>query len=118
MKCYNHPGSEAVGTCKYCCKGLCAACAKDSGLGLVCSQQCEVEVKMLRAMVERNRGMVPIAARSHLRNGMLLFAMALVFIGFGVALTGVFRIYMFAFGMVMILGGGFAVFNSRRIAKL
>jgi len=118
MRCYNHPESEAIATCKHCCKGMCAACAKDSGWGLVCSPQCESEVKALKAMVERNRGMVPVAVKSHQRNAMLMFLMALVFIGFGLAVAGAFRMYLFAFGLVMLVGGGFAVFNSRRIARL
>lgn len=119
MKCFTHPSSDAVGTCKYCCKGVCAECAKDSDYGVVCSERCEAEVKSLKAMVERNRKMVPIAAKTHLRSAVMLFAMALVFIGYGVVVgQGYFQIYMIAFGLIMLLGGGFAVFNSRRIAKL
>jgi len=118
MKCYNHPTSEAIGTCKHCCKGMCSACAKDSGWGLVCSQQCEEEVKILRAMVQRNRNLVPFAAKSHLRSAAILFAMAAVFMGFGLAIGGPIRVYMISFGLIMLVGGGFAVLNSRRMAKL
>jgi len=118
MKCYNHPDSDAVGTCKHCSKGMCSACAKDSGWGLVCSQQCEEEVKTLRAMVERSRKMVPFAAKNHLRSAVILFAMAAVFTGFGLAVTGPISVYMIAFGLIMLLGGGFAIFNSRRLAKM
>jgi len=118
MKCYNHPASEAVATCKHCCKGLCAACARDSGWGLVCSQPCEDEVKALKAMVERNRKMVPFAARNNIRSAIILFGMAAVFIGFGLAIGGPIRVYMISFGLIMLMGGGFAVFNSRRLAKM
>jgi len=118
MKCYNHPESEAVGSCKHCCKGICTDCAKDSGWGLVCGPQCEEEVKMVRAMVERNRKMVPFAARNSIRSAIILFAMAAVFTGFGIAIGGPMRVYMISFGLIMLVGGGFAVFNSRRLAKL
>jgi len=118
MKCYNHHDSEAVGTCKHCSKGVCNTCAKDSGWGLVCSQQCEDEVKALRAMVERNRKMVPFAAKTHMRSAIFLFALAAVFFGFGLAVWAPISIYMVAVGLIMLLGGGFAVLNSRRVAKL
>lgn len=97
---------------------MCAACAKQSAWGFVCSPQCEEEVKMLKAMIERNRKMVPFAARNSIRSAIILFAMAAVFTGFGLVVTGPFRIYMIAFGMIMLLGGAFAVFNSRRLARL
>jgi len=88
-------------------------------LGIVCSYACETEVQALRAMVERNRKMVPIAARAHQRNAVILFAMAAVFIAFGaIQPRGAFQNYLIAFGMIMLFGGGFAIFNSRRIAKL
>jgi hypothetical protein len=118
MMCYNHPASGAIGTCKHCCKGICNACAKDSGWGLVCSQQCEEEVKTLKALVNRNSKIVPFAAKSHLRSAVLLFAMAAVFTGSGLAMSGPISVYMIAFGLIMLVGGGFAVFNSRRMAKL
>ena len=34
MNCYNHQSSAAVGLCKHCGKGLCAACTVDLGHGL------------------------------------------------------------------------------------
>lgn len=119
MKCFSHPDQNAVGTCKHCSKGVCSACAKESGWGIVCSHACETEVQALRAMVERNRKMVPVAAKAHQRNAVILFAMAAVFIAFGATQPrSAFQNYLIAFGMIMLFGGGFAIFNSRRIAKL
>lgn len=119
MKCFNHPDQDAVGSCKHCSKGVCTTCAKESGWGIVCSQACEAEVQALRAMVERNRKMVAIGAKTHQRNAVILFAMAAVFIAFGaIQPHGAFQSYMIAFGIIMVVGGGFAIFNSRRIAKL
>jgi hypothetical protein len=118
MKCYNHVDCDAVGTCKHCSKGVCRECAKESGWGIVCSQACEVEVQALRAMVERNRKLVSIGAKTHQRNAVILFAMAAVFVAFGIVFRGPISVYMYAFGVIMLVSGGFAIFNSRRIAKL
>lgn len=118
MKCYHHPEADAIAICKHCCKAMCAACAKQSDWGFVCSQPCEEQVKTLQAMVERSRNMTPFAARTHLRSAIILFAMAAVFIGFGLAVRGPIRVYMTAFGLIMLLSGGFALLNSRRLARL
>lgn len=119
MKCFNHPEADAVASCKHCFKGVCARCAKDSGVGVVCSQACEDEVRAVRAMLERSRKMYPLAAKTHLRNAILLVAMAAVFIIFGlIAGHGFMSNYLVVFGVVMLLGAGFAAFNSRRMAKL
>jgi hypothetical protein len=119
MKCFNHPEADAVGTCKHCFKGVCARCAKDSGVGVVCGQACEDEVRSVRAMVERNRKMYPLAAKSQLRTSILLAAMAAVLIVFGlIAGHGFMSNYLIVFGVVMLLGAAFAAFNSRRMAKL
>lgn len=119
MKCFRHPAADAVGVCKHCSKGVCGECARETAGALVCSSACEEEVKSLRAMVERNRKVVPIAAPTHLRSAILLFAMAVIFLGFGMAGgRGYFSWYLIAFGVVMLLGGTFALFNSRRIARL
>lgn len=118
MKCFNHPDHDAVATCKHCSKGVCSECAKESGWGIACSQTCEAEVQALRAMVERNRKMVSIGSKTHQRNAVIFFAMAAVFVAFGIVFNGPISVYMFAFGLIMLVGGAFAIFNSRRIAKL
>ncbi|HUM04865.1 MAG TPA: hypothetical protein VLT90_05350 [Terriglobales bacterium] len=119
MKCFNHPDVEAVGTCKQCSKGLCSACAKDTGAGLVCSSACEEDLKIVRAMLERSRKIYPLAAKTHSRNAIWLTALALVFIVFGViSERGFLSRYLIAFGVVVLLGAVFSAFNSRRLAKL
>lgn len=39
MNCYNHPGTQAVGTCTVCGKAICQECAVDVSNRLMC-QQC------------------------------------------------------------------------------
>ena len=74
MRCFNHPATEAVG------KGLCAQCAKETGIGITCSSTCEEEIKALRAMIDRSRKMYPFAAKTHSRNAIWFTLLALVLI--------------------------------------
>jgi hypothetical protein len=120
MKCFVHPSLEAVGACKYCFKGICSSCARDTPVGLVCSDRCEAEVRSIKEIVERNRKMLPVAARSHMRSAVILFAMCIIFFGFGTLQerSSSFQLFLIAMGTVMLMGAGFAVLNSRRITKL
>jgi hypothetical protein len=119
MKCFVHPDVDAVGACKHCFKGVCRPCARDTGVGVVCSPGCEEEVKSIRAMLERSRGMYRVAAKTHSRNAVWFALLALLFIVFGiVARPGFMSAYLIAFGVLMFVGAAFSVFNSRRIAKL
>jgi hypothetical protein len=80
MKCFRHPQSDAVGACKHCFKGTCSECSKDTGVGIACSPQCEEEVRLLKAIVDRNKQAFALAAKTHGRNSALLVL-------FGVALS-------------------------------
>jgi hypothetical protein len=54
LKCYEHPEAEAVGLCKSCQKGVCRACAVDTGNGLACGQPCAERVRGINELVDRN----------------------------------------------------------------
>ncbi len=119
MKCFTHPSADAIASCKHCFKGVCPQCARDTGIGVVCSPGCEEEVKSIRAMVERNRKMYPVAARNHSRNAIWLTALALVFIVFGViAQRGFMSNYLMVFGVVVLLGAAFSALTAHRMSKL
>src|SRR2546423_7079756 len=85
MKCFTHPGADAVGSCKHCCKGVCTQCASDTGIGVVCSANCAEEVKAIRAMVDRNKKAYPMAAKTHSRNAVWFALLAVFMIVFGMA---------------------------------
>jgi hypothetical protein len=98
---------------------VCAQCAKDSGMGIVCSPSCESEVKAVHALVERNKKMYVLAPKTHSRQALFLTLMAVVFVGFGY--FSEFRFmsaYLIIFGVVLLCGAAFSVLNSRRIAKI
>jgi hypothetical protein len=118
MKCFNHPENEAVGSCKHCFRGVCAQCARDSGVGLACSETCESQVKSVHALVERNKKLTAFAPKQHFRSGLMLTMMAAVFIGFGLFSTVHFlSAYFIVFGAVLVCGAIFALLNGRKIAR-
>ena len=47
MKCFTHPGADAVGIGKHCNKGVGLDCAVDVGGGIACKGKCESQVKVL-----------------------------------------------------------------------
>lgn len=119
MKCFKHPQNDAVGSCKYCFRGVCAQCARDSGVGIACSEACEAEIKSVHALVERNKKLSVFAPKTHSRQAVLLAMMAVVFIGFG--MFSEFRFlsaYFIVFGIVLLFGAAFSFFNSRRMARM
>lgn len=108
VKCFIHPSSEAIGTCKHCSKGTCSACAIDTGHGLACSEPCKEHVLLLASLMDSttvatklNRGgaayLIPV----------FLFFMGVVFVGHAL-LTG-----RSGQGLVLalVLGGGFIIFG-------
>lgn len=54
MRCFYHQGTDAVGTCKSCGKGLCVECAVDLGKGLACRGRCEESARAIIQLVDRN----------------------------------------------------------------
>lgn len=115
MKCFNHVGIDAVGLCKYCCKGLCTDCAVEIGKSLACKLTCQEDVAVLDAMIhksivtsntqKKNRMFMPlffvatgssILALSYYRTGTLGLAsiMGFVFIGFGIINYAINRMWV------------------------
>ena len=76
MKCFYHPSADAVGLCKHCQRGLCAACGAERDGGLACKDRHETEVDQVTALVRRN---VQVGVK----------AQPLSFVAFGVFVVGV-----------------------------
>ena len=118
MKCFNHSQNDAVGSCKHCFRGLCPQCARDSGVGLACSEACESQIKSLHALVERNKALSAFAPKPYTRSALVLAMMAVVFIAFGAFSRFPFlSAFLIVFGIVILCGATFAALNSRKIAK-
>jgi hypothetical protein len=54
MKCFYHPDAHALGLCKHCQRGLCAACASEREGGLACRDRHESQVDQVSALIRRN----------------------------------------------------------------
>lgn len=111
MRCYYHPTTDAVGSCKSCGKGLCPLCAADLGKGLACRERCENDVRALNAFVERNMRLQPASARF----GSLLF----VFMGAAFLLYGLTvgqRMYVVTLSGAGLMVYGLLVLYSARTA--
>ena len=118
MKCFRHAQSDAVGTCKFCFKGVCAQCATDTGVGIACSPECQQEVKLLKAIIDRNKQAFPLAAKANTRNAILLFLFGFTFLGFGAIEEDRSLLLFFgAVGVIMLIGGIFSLISARKYAK-
>jgi ABC-type multidrug transport system fused ATPase/permease subunit len=105
MHCFYHQDTEAVGSCKVCAKGLCAACAADLGLGLACRNQHEARA----AAVEQ---LTTDALQVQTTAGGGAKYVGSAFMGFlGVILVG----YGYHWGkgdrLLLVLGVGFIVYS-------
>lgn len=93
-------------------------CARDSGVGLACSEACEAQVKAVHALVEKNKKLTALAPKPYTRNAFMLALMAVTFIGFGlISKIPFMSAYLLVFGVVLLCGAALAFFNGRKVAK-
>lgn len=52
MKCFSHRTTDAIASCKHCFKGVCEACAIDTGNGVACSSACSDQLGQMAALVK------------------------------------------------------------------
>jgi hypothetical protein len=119
MKCFGHPQIDAVGTCKYCFKGVCTECAKDTGVGIVCSPECEAEVRSLKATLDRSKQAFALVAKTHARNAVLLVLFGVAFFTFSaIDRSDSFMFpFLISFGVIMVVGAIFSFLIGRRYSK-
>ena len=84
MHCYYHQDVEAVGLCKSCSRGLCAACAADVGNGLACRGRCEEEVKAVNRVIGRNKTAYEKTSGAYARVGAFYAIVGAAFLAAGV----------------------------------
>jgi hypothetical protein len=116
MKCFRHPGNEAVGICKYCGKGMCTECSRDTGVGVVCTPQCEEEVRALKAFMDGNKRVLQLTPQTHLRNSIFFALSGLAFIFFSTLHQEdpFLFLLMVVSGVIMLVGAAFFFINSRK----
>ena len=55
MVCFNHSKESSSAMCKHCHKLICKSCIIDSGWGIVCSEDCKVEVNAIEKVIAQNK---------------------------------------------------------------
>ena len=85
MECFADVGRPAVGSCKFCGKGLCRECARDEDLGLVCSDACLRQMATIRYVNAMTFKMYGVGPKSQLQSISFLVCVIAVFglIGYG-----------------------------------
>lgn len=113
MNCFNHRASDAVGICKHCNKALCHDCLTDTGDGLACTATCVDDVRMLNALIVRNRKTISAQKSNAYLSSLFLGGMGAIFLAFG--LSGVPNPSLpIAMGIGFV---GFAILHGVRIRR-
>jgi hypothetical protein len=109
MRCFNHSDREAVGSCKYCCKGLCPDCCADLPGGIACRAKHEQQVERIDAMVDRARQVQSTAARARYVAPSFFLLMGVAFIVYNV-------FFGRGDGLLTTMGVGFSLFGAALLA--
>ena len=115
MRCFYHSQTDAVGTCKACSKGVCEACAVDTGGGLACRQGCVEAVRALDDLIQRNLRVTAVSQRAP-----YVFPLFLVFMGIGFSVApflagsrpNPFGVFL---GLLFVALGGYFFWVARKV---
>jgi len=83
--CFYHPDKPAVGTCKYCQRGLCSDCAVLVDDVLACKDRHEGQVHALEEMTRLNVLKSKRTRSDYLRNTVFYGTVGLLFTAFGIS---------------------------------
>ena len=111
MKCFLHQERDAVGICKSCGKGICPDCAVDLGRGLACHGRCEVEVRSLIDLVDRNVRLGPKTEAIMDRASGAWIAGTVFFLGMGALFFGWSMLEARQLTLVGAIGLGFIAYG-------
>jgi len=114
MNCYNHPDIPALGICKNCSKGLCKDCLTELENGIACTSTCVDEVKIINALIDRNKGPNSIISKSLNRSTFILGASGLVFLIYGLNIEGISG-FSAILGIIFCIGAMMSYFASKNI---
>jgi len=116
MRCFYHPQSDAIGLCKFCCKGLCPQCAVDLAHGLACKDRCEREVAGMQEMIAKEK--IEYEKRSSTLSlyGVLYFCVGLAFLIVGSVVRPDF--FLFSIGAILTAGASWFFFQGRKYRRL
>ena len=116
MKCYNHPETDAVGTCKSCSKGICHNCLSDTGNGIACTANCVQELTELNQLIESNKKAHQNAAGNTLITAIIYATAGFVFIFLGLIGEGKYDV-MYIVGLTVLILAFLAFKKSYNFSK-
>jgi len=114
VRCFYHGETEAVGTCKNCCRGLCRSCAVDVSGSLACRDHCEKEVETIVRLMAKSKTAVATTAATMRRNAIFYALSGVIFGATGLLSTSSTLILMFEPLAVLFLLMGLWSFSSAR----
>jgi D-arabinose 1-dehydrogenase-like Zn-dependent alcohol dehydrogenase len=83
MICFKHPEKDAIGTCKYCHRGICMDCTTDLEHGLACKGVHEEYVNTLHNIVMQSAKIYSNTPKTIYAAPVFFGFMGLVFLWFG-----------------------------------
>jgi hypothetical protein len=119
VKCFQHITADALGTCRTCSKGLCGACARDLGFGIVCSDACAELATTQRLIQQRAAVMYRTgSAKQRIPVVTLMFLVfGLLAIGVGIAqwMNGDWPSPLIIVGAIFIAFAGLVYHRARKL---
>jgi hypothetical protein len=116
MNCFNHPTITAVAVCKNCSKGLCPDCLTEVENGIACTATCIEEVKLVNALIHKNKRATERVAGSYYRTTFIYFAMALLFFYAAFAYADL-KLYGAIAGAIFMIGGFLTLYTASKYKK-
>ena len=117
MNCFYHPTTPAVGTCKYCQRGLCTECAAVVDDVLACKNRHEDEVHQLDKLTARNLFQSERTQSVYMRNAIFYGLVGLAFTGFGawqLKWLGLQAALFIVLGLFLLFAAGMNYFEGKK----
>ena len=105
MVCYYHPERPALGVCKHCGRGLCAACAAVVEDALACVNRHEDQVRGINLITQRGILQAQRVGAGYLRNAVFYGLVGILFGGFGwlqYRFLGLQAVFFFMIGVLLL----------------
>ncbi len=120
MNCFNHKDKPAIGICKSCQKAVCSECAIDTGRGVACCTECEIEVDVINQILDKSKLIYSIGEKPKLLpTGIIMYLFfGIFFTGFGAYQTyktGEPDIFLFVMGTGFLAIAVLAWFRNRKL---
>ncbi len=85
MNCFYHPEQPAVGTCRYCGRGLCSECLAIAEDMLACKDRHEPHVRDLHLVAQHSALQATRYGSNYLRNAVFYGLVGVLFVAFGIS---------------------------------